>query len=68
MNEVENLKLELDAYKRECTRLKESLSPKRDGFFITDETASYKELAQHREATKNLTSDIKSIVDANEWM
>ena len=44
MNEVENLKLELDAYKRECTRLKESLSPKRDGFFITDETASYKEL------------------------
>ena len=60
--EFDNLKVELDAYKKECARLRDSITPTRDRAGLTEaiqETnISDVEQEKHRLITKNLSSDI----------
>ena len=62
----------MEAYKKECTRLRDSISPARDRAGLTeaiqDTNISDVEQERHRLMTKNLSSDIQNIIDANEKM
>ena len=67
VHEYDNLQIELNAYKQECARLRDQVSPQRDkrervrstsNEFTQDVTANSIDLAKHKFVAKNLSSDI----------
>ena len=62
--EQENLQAELDAYKQECTRLKNRLEAKQ--FYSEQKTSSIEH--EQKNVAQNLTENVQEIIQSNDRM